>query len=182
MRHHLRLSLLALTMLILLPVVAFGQSGDEQNGPREIAEGVVWEPIVGTPPGARDGIDVSVGLSRYTLQPGAVLDLVALLGYGFAGPVQFYVEQGVMTVTAAPGDGFVYSTTHVPDFRAPREGDVEVPARAAVYAPTGEIGPVRNEGDEVLVMLAIAIVPDSIYDVTAEEFAELTGATGSPAP
>ena len=142
------------------------------RGPREIAEGVVWEPILSTPRSPNDEVDVTVGLSRYTLQPGAVLDLVALLGYGFAGPVEFYVEHGVMTLTAKRDNPFVYMNNHAPDLRVPSEGDVDVPVLASVYVPNGEIGPVRNNGDEPLVILVIAIVPDSVYESGPSDYGE----------
>jgi hypothetical protein len=170
-------------MFGLVSSVALAGSTDDATGAREIAEGVVWEPIIDTPHDPRDEINVSVGLSRYTLQPGAMLDLVALLGYGYAGPVQYYVEQGVMTITVTPESHFGYTMTHAPDLRIPSEGEAEIPERAAVYAPTGEIGPVRNNGDEPLVILVIAIVPDSIYEENgSSDYEEVTGVPASPTP
>lgn len=143
------------------------------QGPREIADGVIFEPVTSMRSDPRGGFDFDVGARRITIKPSATLDRMAIAGREYRGPVQYYVERGVMTVTATRDNPFGYSSDSVTSMRIPADGEIDVPADVAVYVGNGKIGTVRNDGDEPLVILAIVITPDPSGAADDEKASEL---------
>lgn len=119
--------------------------------------------------------EMSLAVSRLTLQPGATFD------FDYPGPVAVYVESGSLALpesrTLAPN-----VLTYSGPLPAPRlksdNGDVVLPPGYAVFAEDGAVAPLRNLGADLTHLLVLNVIPHNPWD-----YEVATGdATAVPAP
>ena len=121
--------------------------------------------------------DATARLLRYTLAPGDPLGLPA------RGPALVYVERGTLGVAEGMGLSYVSSGPEGGDgTTVPSDRETLVGAETGVYAEDGNLGPLRNAGDDDLVLLVLLFVPPLDPDEYASESEEITAVAAGDAP
>ena len=181
-RLHMSIAVLGLMAGITVTVAAAqdersaATSTSAQLFDEQSLVGFESEALAEMPPQARLGQFDSAELVRYSLEPGGHFSCP------FPGPALLYVESGALELVSAGGDvtvaqvagprqttnGVRSVTLLGPSFGTAskqftlRPGDY-------VYAGDGELGPVRNAGDERLELVALLLLPVGRGDSEAGE-------------
>ena len=149
--------------------LALGARQDRSQEPYVI-EGVEVDGITEMPSLPALPAGASVGLQRLTFEAGGHLEVP------YQGPTLFYVERGTLGLgPEARHLAYIVSGDADGGRSAPRIGrndETRVTRGVAVYAEDGDLGPVRNAGDDPLVVLALLVVPapgPGEYETASEE-------------
>jgi len=142
------------------PVLLFAQEMDPTAPTTR--EGVVVEPLAGTPPLPFGSATMLADLARYTFQPTATHE------FRYAEPLLLYVEAGTMLLEGVGTDVSILSPVREDHSgsekrsaarqvgEAPAAGsDVTVTVGGSAYAGDGNLGLARNRGAEPLVLLVL---------------------------
>jgi hypothetical protein len=125
----------------------------------------------------------SLGLQRLTFEPGVTLEL------NYAGPVEYFVEEGELGVTWTKDRNLTFSASG--DYLGTdsiggggKSGEETILTRGqSVYSADGRLGPTRNGGSGKLVVYALLVVPDQrgvTWGVTGESNATPMNETEKP--
>jgi hypothetical protein len=121
-------------------------------------DGVVVEDLAKTLPLPFASEPTTASLERIVIAPGASIDT------DFVGPVLFYIEEGALNIDV---ERHQVAIVQAGDQKAVRgEQKIKrgnIPAGFGIYSADGNPGPLRNNGDGDLEMLAVLFVPQPNY-------------------
>jgi hypothetical protein len=150
-----RVPLVLQTVVIAALMAALVVVGSQVNALRaqEVAEGVTFDRLAETLPFPPATDPTTVSLNRITIEPHSVLDM------RFLGPVILYIEQGTLNVDLEQHHlAISYSGDHA-DAARQRFRRGNIPQGYGVYSADGDTGPLRNNTEELVILLAVFVVP-----------------------